>query len=155
MTTPYSPLHLPPVQLRFQHDAQGRRCVFDTLRRRFVVLTPEEWVRQHFVHHLIQDLGYPAGLLSNEVRVEVGGVARRCDTVLYAREGMHPLLIVEYKATQVAITQDVFQQIQSYNSVLRAPYLMVSNGLQHYCCRIDYEEQRIAFLSSLPHYAEL
>lgn len=151
----FPPLHLPPAPLRLQNDAQGRRVVFDVLRRRYVVLSPEEWVRQHFVHHLLAHLGYPAGLLGNEVSIEVGGVSRRCDTVLFAREGMQPRLIVEYKAPQVPISEAVFHQIQSYNSVLRAEYLIVSNGLKHYCCRLDYEQQQLRFLPQIPSYDEL
>lgn len=148
-------LHLPRAPLRLRRDGEGRVQVYDALRRRYVVLTPEEWVRQHFVHYLLSQLGYPSGLLSNEVGVEVGGVARRCDTVLFAREGMHPRLIVEYKAPQVPIGEEVFRQIQSYNSVLRADYLIVSNGLKHYCCHIDYEKKQLRFLPDIPRYEDL
>lgn len=148
-------LHLPTAPLRTRLDSQGRMQVYDPLRRRYVVLTPEEWVRQHFTHHLTAHLGYPSGLLGNEVRVEVGGVARRCDTVLFAREGMRPRLIVEYKAPHVAISEAVFRQIESYNSVLRADYLVVSNGLQHFACHIDYTTHQLRFLAQLPRYADL
>jgi hypothetical protein len=85
----------------------------------------------------------------------VGGVSRRCDTVLYAREGGVPRLIVEYKAPQVTITESVFTQVQSYNSVLRADYLIVSNGIQHFCCRIDYVMHRVQFLPEIPRYEDL
>jgi hypothetical protein len=104
---------------------------------------------------LIAECGYPAGLLANEIALDVGGVRRRCDTVLFAREGARPRVIVEYKAPQVPITQEVFNQIQSYNSVLKADYLIVSNGLRHYCCRMDYEGDRVIFLREIPRFEEL
>lgn len=148
-------LNLPPITLRTRPGANGRPTVWDVLRRRYVTLTAEEWVRQHFVHYLIAECGYPAGLLANEIALDVGGVRRRCDTVLFAREGARPRVIVEYKAPQVPITQEVFNQIQSYNSVLKADYLIVSNGLLHYCCRMDYEGDRVIFLREIPRFEEL
>ena len=148
-------LNLPPVALRTRTGDRGRAMVWDVLRGRSVTLTAEEWVRQHFVHYLLETCGYPAGLLANEMAVEVGGVRRRCDTVLFAREAARPRLIVEYKAPQVPITQEVFNQIQSYNSVLKVDYLIVSNGLQHYCCRMDYVAQQVIFLRGIPRFEEL
>ena len=148
-------LNLPTPALRLRKSADGRPQVYDELRKRFVTLTAEEWVRQHFVHYLLEACGYPAGLLANEMAVEVGGVRRRCDTVLFAREAARPRLIVEYKAPQVPITQEVFNQIQSYNSVLKVDYLIVSNGLQHYCCRMDYVAQQVTFLRGIPRFEEL
>ena len=91
-------LNLPPVALRTRMGDSGRTMVWDVLRRRYVTLTAEEWVRQHFVHYLLEACGYPAGLLANEMAVEVGGVRRRCDTVLFAREAARPRLIVEWFA---------------------------------------------------------
>ena len=141
---PFPPLNLPTPALRLRKTADGRPQVYDGLRKRFVTLTAEEWVR-----------GFPQGLLANEVGVNVGGVSRRCDTVLYAREGGVPRLIVEYKAPQITITESVFTQVQSYNSVLRADYLIVSNGIQHFCCRIDYAKHRVQFLPEIPRYEDL
>ena len=148
------PINLPNFAIKVKREG-GRTQVFDFLRRRFVTLTPEEWVRQHFTHYLVEHLGYPAGLMANEVMVSVGGVARRCDTVVYAKAGGVPLMIIEYKAPEVAITQQVFQQIAAYNSLLRAPYLVVSNGVRHYCMHMDYAAQRVDYLSGVPPYAEL
>lgn len=148
-------LNLPPTTLRVRKNKQGRPLVFDPLRKRYVTLTAEEWVRQHFVAFLIHVLGYPSGLLANEISISVGGVNRRCDSVLFARDGGTPRLIIEYKAPQVVITQDVFTQIQSYNSVLKVDYLIVSNGLQHFCCHIDYLTQKVIFLHEIPYYDEL
>lgn len=153
--SPFPPLNLPTPPLRLRENADGRPQVYDELRKRFVTLTAEEWVRQHFVAYLVAQLGYPQGLLANEVGINVGGVSRRCDTVLFAREGGAPRLIVEYKAPTVAITESVFTQVQSYNIVLRADYLIVSNGMQHFCCRIDYAAHRIVFLKEIPRYTDL
>lgn len=152
---PFPPLNLPTPALRLRKTADGRPQVYDELRKRFVTLTAEEWVRQHFVAFLVAERGFPQGLLANEVGVNVGGASRRCDTVLYAREGGVPRLIVEYKAPQITITESVFTQVQSYNSVLRADYLIVSNGIQHFCCRIDYTMHRVQFLPEIPRYEDL
>lgn len=148
------PLNLPAADIKIT-ERDGRTAIYDFLRRRHLTLTPEEWVRQHFTHFLVEHKGFPAALLANEVSLNVGGVVRRCDTVLYRREGGLPRLIVEYKAPSVAITQLVFNQISSYNSVLHADYLIVSNGLQHYCCRIDYQKRTFRFLPDIPAYADL
>lgn len=148
------PLNLPPMEPRLR-GMDGHVAIYDPLRRRYVALTPEEWVRQHFTHFLIHHKGYPAALLANEISLRVGSHVRRCDTVLYRREGGQPQLIVEYKAPGVPITQAVFTQVSAYNSVLRADYLIVSNGLRHYCCHIDYARQAAEYLPDIPAYAEL
>lgn len=148
------PLNLPSCALRTQ-QRDDQTYIYDFLRRRHVRLTPEEWVRQHFTHFLVHHKHYPAALLANEVTVDVCGVARRCDSVLYHPKGGRPRVIVEYKAPHVAITQAVFQQIYAYNSVLRADYLMVSNGLTHFCCRVDYRLMKVDFLQDIPRYEEL
>ncbi len=132
----------------------GKNVIFDPLRRRYVALTPEEWVRQHFVNFLTEHKGYPKGLLANEVQVNLNGTVKRCDTVLYDKE-LRARMIVEYKAPSVEITQAVFDQITRYNMVLRVDYLIVSNGLSHYACRIDYATNSYSFLRDIPAYAEL
>lgn len=128
--------------------------MFDILRRRYVALTPEEWVRQHFVHFLIQHKGYPTALLGNEIPLKVGLMQKRCDSVLYGRD-TNPVMILEYKAPSVNITQKVFDQICRYNITLRVPYLVVSNGIQHYCCHVDYEKGTYSFLPDIPSYEDL
>jgi predicted type IV restriction endonuclease len=128
--------------------------IFDILRRKYVKITPEEWVRQHFVHFLIEHKGYPKSLLANEVSLNLNGTQKRCDTVLYHRN-LSPQMIIEYKAPQINIAQKVFDQIARYNIVLRVDYLIVSNGLQHYCCKIDYESQSYTFLPDIPAYTSL
>lgn len=128
--------------------------IYDTLRRKYVKLTPEEWVRQHFVHMLVERKGYPGALMANEVALKVGEKQLRADTVLYDSR-LRPRMIIEYKAPHVAITQAVFDQIATYNLLLRVDYLVVSNGLSHYCCRMDYEGRQYCYLQDIPLYAEL
>lgn len=128
--------------------------IFDVLRRRHVALTPEEWVRQHFIQHLINNKGYPKELLANEVKLQIGNKTLRADSILYTRE-LRPRMIIEYKAPHIAITQKVFEQIANYNFLLHVDYLIVSNGLQHYCCRIDYDSKKCLFLQEIPNYENL
>lgn len=132
----------------------GRNLVFDPLRHKYVALTPEEWVRQHFVHFLLSCKGYPSALMANEVQVHLNGTRKRCDTVLYSRD-LSARMIMEYKAPNVEITQAVFDQIMRYNMVLKVDYLVVSNGMQHYCCRLDYTNQSYCFLPDIPDYGSL
>lgn len=146
-------LNLPDFQVKIA-VTDGKKMVFDPLRRKYVALTPEEWVRQHFVHFLIQHKGYPSGLLANEVQLTLNGTRKRCDTVLYDRTRT-PRMIIEYKAPTVPITRQVFDQITRYNIVLKVDYLIVSNGLEHYCCKVDYERFCCNFLKGIPDYAML
>ena len=131
-----------------------KQMVFDFLRKRFVALTPEEWVRQQFTHFLVEHKGYPAMFIGNEITLSVGRLSRRCDSVVFYKSA-EPVMIIEYKAPTVKITQKVFEQICSYNIALHAPYLTVSNGLQSYCCRIDKEANTYEFLKDIPAYGEL
>lgn len=131
-----------------------KQMVFDFLRKRFVALTPEEWVRQQFTHFLVEHKGYPAMFIGNEITLSVGRLSRRCDSVVFNKSA-EPVMIIEYKAPTVKITHKVFEQICSYNIALHAPYLTVSNGLQSYCCRIDKEANTYEFLKDIPAYGEL
>lgn len=151
----YPPLNLPSIDARMARNADGRITIFDEQRRRHVTLTAEEWVRQHFVRYLIAGLDYPAALIGNEVSLQIAGVNRRCDTVVYSPLDGHPMIIVEYKAPHVGITQEVFAQVQSYNSVLHADYIIVSNGLRHFCCHNDYSTMTASFLPEIPRWAEI
>ena len=132
----------------------GKPYIFDVLRKKYVALTPEEWVRQHFTRFLLEEKGYPQGLLANEVQVQLNNTKKRCDTILYRRD-LSARMIVEYKAPHVGISQSVFDQITRYNMVLKVDYLIVSNGLQHYCCRLDYEHGNYTFLKDIPDYSML
>lgn len=146
-------LNLPKCRLRLE-QREGKPYVYDDLRRKFVRLTPEEWVRQHFVRYLIDDLGYPQPLMQNEVALRLAETVKRCDTLLYDK-ALRPQMILEYKAPHVTLTETVLQQIVRYNYVLRVPYLVLSNGLEHLLCRIDYEKMTYAFLSEFPPYDRL
>ena len=143
-------LNLPSFDIKIRREG-NRAVVLDPLRRRWVALTPEEWVRQHFVNLLVSEKHYPATLVANEVQLSVGDEAMRADTVVYDRT-LRPRMIVEYKAPTVAITQKVFDQISVYNLLLRVDYLAVSNGRQHYVCRMDYDNEKYSFLEDLPDY---
>lgn len=146
-------LNLPIADLRVSIEGD-KELIFDSLRRKYVVLTQEEWVRQNFVSFLVKHKGFLAGLMNNEVSLVQNGIKRRCDTLVSDKFG-EPLVIVEYKAPHVEITQKVFDQIVRYNYVLRAKYLIVSNGLNHYCCRINYDEGNYSFLKEIPFYGDL
>ncbi|MDO4200914.1 MAG: type I restriction enzyme HsdR N-terminal domain-containing protein [Bacteroidales bacterium] len=148
------PLNLPPFEANIKKQ-NGMVKILDILRQKFVVLTPEEWVRQHFVHFLIEQKGYSKTLMANEVAVTLNGMSRRCDTVVYRQEGMKPLMIVEYKRPDVEITQRVFEQICRYNMVLEVEWLVVSNGLKHYCCQVDIKKGGYAFMKDIPSYGEI
>lgn len=148
-----STLNLPAAALSTR-EKDGKMQVFDILRRKYVALTPEEWVRQHFIHYLIYFRGYPAALLGNEVALKVALLQKRCDSVLYGKDAL-PMMIIEYKAPTVKITQKVFDQICRYNITMRVPYLIVSNGLQHFCCKVDYEKGTYSFLADVPLYEDL
>lgn len=144
-------LSLPPYKVRTTLNSDGEWTIYDRLRHKYVALTPEEWVRQHFVEFMITYRNYPASLMANEIGLTLNGTRRRCDTVVFDRHG-HPMTIVEYKAPTVDVTQKVFDQIVRYNMVLHARCLIVSNGLSHYCCAIDYENHSYAFLPDIPFY---
>ncbi len=146
-------LNLPTAPLR-TGTQNGRTAVYDPLRRKYVALTPEEWVRQHFIYFLITCKGYPAGLIANEMPITLNGTRKRCDSVVF---GLHaqPLMILEYKAPHITLTQKVFDQISRYNIRLHVDWLIVSNGLQHYCLHMDYAHLTYHFLPDIPTYSEL
>ena len=143
-------LNLPPYPIKIQEKGEKRQ-IFDFLRRKWVALTPEEWVRQHFTHFLVEHKNYPQALLANEVELRIGEKRLRCDTLLYNKE-LRPRMIIEYKAPTIQIQQKTFDQISVYNLLLKVDYLVVSNGLRHYCCKMDYERQSYQFLEDIPNY---
>ena len=146
-------LNLPQYEIKIG-EKDGKRTIFDFLRRKYVTLTPEEWVRQHFTHYLIAHKGYPKGLMGNEVELHVGEKRLRCDTILYDKQ-TQPQMIIEYKAPTIQIQQKTFDQISVYNLLLHVDYLIVSNGLEHYCCKMDYDHQKYLFLQDIPDYENL
>ena len=146
-------LNLPAYDLRVT-TRDDTRVVYDPTRQTYVTLTPEEWVRQHFLQYLIQDLDVPAGLVATEASFQFEGQTWRADIVAYDRQG-DPLLLVECKAPSVSVGQDAFDQGARYNLVLDARYLVVTNGLSHYACRVDLDSGTYAFLNNLPSYSAL
>lgn len=145
-------LNLPEIAAEYRTGEDGVRRIYDRLRRKYVALTPEEWVRQNFVAFLVARRGFPPALMGNEVPLRLNDTARRADTLIYTR-ALRPLCVVEYKRPDVAVTQRVFDQIARYNSVVRAPFLIVSNGMVHYCVR--YNESGYVFLKDIPAYDDM
>lgn len=146
-------LNLPSFEVRMG-GSKNHPTIFDILRRKYIALTPEEWVRQHFIHYLIEHKGYPPTLLANEVQLQIGNKTLRADSVLYDTT-LKPRMIVEYKAPHIEITEKTFHQICTYNLLLKADYLVVSNGITHYCCKYDKNTKQYAFSAEIPLYENL
>jgi len=142
-------------QLNFPHysfrlkASENKTLIFDIVRKKYMVLTPEEWVRQHVIHFLHFEKNYPLSLMAVEKQVKINSLTRRTDIVIYNRKGK-PHIIVECKAPSVAISQATFDQIARYNLELEAQFLMVTNGLHHYHCMMDHENKTYLFLQELP-----
>ena len=143
-------LDFPEYMFRVRQAKRGTE-IFDIIRKKFVALTPEEWVRQHAVRFLIEERQVPSGRMNVEVALETLHLSRRADVVVFDDNG-EPAAIVECKAPTVKITQDTFDQIARYNMALKASYLVVTNGLAHFCCYIDREKQTCHFLEKIPDY---
>ncbi len=146
-------LELPGYSFKIIEE-DGFRKIFDPVRRIFVKLTPEEWVRQNFINYLINKLNYPAGLISVEREFKWNRLQRRTDMVVYSRDG-EPLILVECKAPDVKIDGGVFDQITSYNMKLKAPVMVITNGVNHYACVADENSGGLRFLTSIPPYEEV
>lgn len=142
-------LNLPPHPFKLRKRPDGSTEILDPVRNKYIILTPEEWVRQHFVQYLIKDCGLAAGRVAIEFSIEVNRMARRCDVVYFDEYGA-PVLIVECKRPSVKINQDTFDQIARYNLTLNVPYLAVTNGLEHYYCTLDHKNKKYNFLRNLP-----
>ncbi len=146
-------LNLPQQDLSIRNDGT-RTYIFDIIRKKYLVLTPEEWVRQNFVHYLTEDLHYPASLMMTENGLKLFNTQKRSDIVIYDRNG-NPLVVVECKATDVKITQETFNQVARYNIKFRAPLIIVTNGLSHYCAKYDANRSKYTFLKDIPQYGDL
>lgn len=133
---------------------QGQKNIFDPCRKKHVALTPEEWVRQNFIWHMHYDLNFPLGLLSVEMALNLNGLTRRCDIVAFNQSGKANA-IIECKAPKVKITQDAFTQIATYNIKLQVDFLIITNGLNHYCCKMDYKNNSFSYLQELPKFSEI
>ena len=141
-------LNLPDTVLKTKL-VEGITQVFDVVRKKYFKLTPEEWVRQNFIHYLNIEKNYPMGLMGVERMIKYNNLQTRADIILYNKEGI-PTMIVECKAPNVKITQDTFYQIAKYNFKLKVQFLVVTNGLQHFCCEMDYEKNISLFLKEVP-----
>lgn len=141
-------LNLPDYNFRLKF-CDGKNYIFDTIRKKYVIATPEEWVRQRFIRFLCETLNYPESLIAIEKQIQFNGLKKRCDAVIYNK--MHtPEIIVELKAPSVTINQMTFDQASVYNYKLKVNYLFISNGLTHYACKIDHENQKLLFLPAIP-----
>ncbi len=146
-------LNLPTYSFNIKLIEQ-RKYIFDFIRKKFVILTPEEWVRQNFLKYLVEEKKYPASLIVVEKEFKLNNLSKRSDAVVYNKSG-NPVLIVECKASSVKIDQKVFDQIARYNMKLNVDFLVVTNGLEHFCCQIDYIQKQYFFLKDIPNYSEL
>lgn len=143
-------LNFPKFLFRFK-NSENKRLIFDDIRKKFVVLQPEEWVRQHCTQYLINHKNYPKSLINVEKELKINDLRKRYDIVVYNPDGsIH--LIVECKSAKIKIDQSTFDQIARYNLALKATYLMVTNGLNHYYCQMDFEAERYQFLKDIPDY---
>lgn len=146
-------LNLPDYQFRLKQEDKKTK-IFDSIRKKYVVLTPEEWVRQNLIEYLVQEKGYPKGLVAVETSLKHNGRARRSDILCYHNNNL-PILLVECKAPEIKISQDTFDQISRYNIAYKVPFLLVSNGLTHFICQVDFETKTTMYLQEVPHYKEL
>lgn len=146
-------LQFPEYSFRFK-NSENKLLIFDEIRKKFVVLNPEEWVRQHVIHYLIKEKNYSPNLINVEKQLKLNNTLKRYDLVVFNRDGS-VFMIVECKAPSIVISQDTFDQIARYNMILDATYLMVTNGLNHYFCKMDFENQQYVFLRDIPNKDEL
>ena len=143
-------LNFPTYSFRFK-NSENRLWIFDIIRKKFVVLQPEEWVRQHVVHFLIHEKKYPTSLINVEKQLKINGLVKRYDVVVFNNTGSI-VVLVECKAPKIPINQKTFDQIARYNSTISAKYLMVTNGLAHYYCKMDIEKEKYQFLADIPEF---
>lgn len=144
----FKALSFPQAELKLTRK-EGQVFVWCIIRKKSLVLTPEEWVRQHLIHFLIQEKQIPIGLIAAEMAIEINQLSRRCDVVVFGKDGK-PRLIVECKAPEINLTEKTFNQIAQYNAALNVDLLMVTNGLQHIVCQIDRENSQLNYLEELP-----
>ncbi|MDA8971835.1 type I restriction enzyme HsdR N-terminal domain-containing protein [Flavobacteriaceae bacterium] len=143
-------LNFKQYSFRFK-NRENKPLIFDVVRKKFMVLTPEEWVRQNTIQYLVKELNIPLSLINVEKQIKLHGTIKRYDIVTFNPDGsIH--LIVECKADSIKISQDTFDQIARYNLVLKSTFLMVTNGMDHYYCKMDLQNKRYSFLETLPEY---
>jgi hypothetical protein len=143
-------LNLPPYTFKTK-DTEGRKLIFDNIRKKYVSLTPEEWVRQNFLQFLIKEKKYPASLIAVEIGLKYNNLQKRADIVIYNKQGAAQV-IVECKSTSVKISQETFYQIANYNMAFKVAYLILTNGLTHYCCKMNYTDNSFEYLETIPNF---
>lgn len=146
-------LNLPQYSFRIKKQNE-KLVILDSLRKRYVALTPEEWVRQNFIRFLIEEKGYPAAYLAIEKQLNMNGMKKRCDAILYNEHAL-PFLIIELKAPNVAISQATFDQVAVYNAKLKVDFFIISNGIEHYCCKVNLETARYEFFPEIPDFNQI
>ena len=146
-------LNLPAYPFKIKKDKDGEK-IFDEIRKKYLVLTPEEWVRQNFIQYLVGHLGYPAGLMAIESGLKVHSMDKRSDLLIYDSAG-NKCMLVECKAPDVELNQKVFDQAARYNLVYKAPYIIITNGIMHYCVHVKFETGQFEFLNEIPVYSEI
>jgi len=144
-------LNLPKYSFRIKNK-ENKLYIFDMIRKKNIILTPEEWVRQNFIQFLIKEKKYPKSLIAVEKQLRVNNVVKRTDILIFDKTGV-PYIIVECKSSNIPITQDTFDQIARYNLKLNATYLIVTNGLQHFYCKMDHQKKKYVFLKEIPDYS--
>lgn len=147
-------LNLPEYQFNTRKNKRDKLDIFDPFRKKYAALTPEEWVRQNVARFLVEEKRYPASLIAVELPLKLNKMTKRADIVLYDTNGK-PMLLVECKAPNVKISQDVFDQAARYNLVFKVPYLLITNGMNHYCSFVDQNEKKCRFLTDIPTYEEI
>ncbi len=146
-------LNLPEYKFKIKETGRSL-AIYDEFRNKYVSLTPEEWVRQNFIQFLVSELGFPKSRIALEMALSKGNSSRRCDAVVFGSQ-LEPIVIIECKKPEVNISQKVFNQIGNYNISLKVNYLIVTNGLKHYCCKIGFENNEFTFLKEIPDYRSL
>ncbi len=146
-------LNLPEYNFNIK-NVNKKNYIFDANRKKYVVLTPEEWVRQYYIRFLTEEKAYPSSLIAIEKQLSLNGMKKRCDAIVY-NYNAEPVMIIEFKAPNIKITQHTFDQAAVYNSKLKVDFLMISNGLEHYCCKVDFENNKYSFFSEIPDFHKL
>lgn len=143
-------LNFPAYTFRLK-NSENKVAIFDEIRKKFIILTPEEWIRQHVIQFLLQDKNYPKSYINVEKLIKVNDLSKRYDIIVYQPNG-EIYLLIECKSSDIKIDQNTFDQIARYNLTLKAKYLMVTNGLNHYFCQMDFEKEKYIFLKELPNF---
>jgi hypothetical protein len=143
-------LNLPFFEFNIKQEAT-HVSIFDVFRKKYVVLTPEEWVRQNFLQYLLQHKNYPISLIALEASLKYNKLKKRADILIYNKQGQ-PHMMIECKAPTIKISQDTFDQVARYNMIFKVKYLVVTNGMEHFCCEMNYSENTYLYLKTIPLY---